>query len=43
MSSLVKKEKCGIITNDNAESIADVIDYLLSNREIAEEKGVKGK
>jgi len=43
MMKLVKNEKCGLITEDNAKSLAESIDYLLSNDSISREMGEKGR
>jgi len=43
MSKLVREEKCGIVTEDNHTSLAEGIEYLLSNPRIAEEMGMKGR
>ena len=43
MAQLVEKEKCGVITDDSADSLCHSIKYLLSNHAIAEEMGIRGR
>ena len=43
MSRLVENEKCGISTDSDARSLAEAIDYMLSNPLLAEEMRVKGR
>lgn len=43
MSKLVEREKCGISSSCNPTSLSESIDYVLSNRTIAEEMGLKGR
>lgn len=43
VAALIEKEKCGLITQTDPSSIADGIEYLLENREIATEMGRRGR
>lgn len=41
---IVEREKCGLITEEaNAESLAEAIDYALSNDSLSQEMGKKGR
>jgi glycosyltransferase involved in cell wall biosynthesis len=40
---LIEKEKCGIVSECNATSLSKAIEYLLSNRAVAEEMGLNGR
>jgi len=41
--NLVKKEKCGIVSHDNPLSLADAMEYLILNPQIAKEIGNHGR
>jgi len=43
MAKIVRSEKCGLITEENARSLAESIDYLLSNDSLSQEMGEKGR
>ena len=43
MAKLVKNEKCGLVVEENAESLAEAIDYLLSNESLSQEMGERGR
>lgn len=43
MKRLVEKEKCGIVAHDNSTSLAEAIEYLVSNPQIAKEMGNRGR
>ena len=43
MSNIVKSEKCGLVAEENAESFAEAIDYLLSNESLSQEMGERGR
>ncbi len=43
MARLVEREKCGLVAEDNAGSLAQAIDILLSDRSLSEEMGEKGR
>lgn len=44
MANIVKKENCGLVVNtENPEEIANAFEYLMKNRNEAEEMGRRGK
>jgi len=43
MARLVNSEKCGFVAEDNAESLAETIGYLVSDDSLAREMGEKGR
>ena len=43
MASLVHKEKCGIVVDDSAKSIADAIKYLLESPDESMKMGLNGR
>lgn len=43
MGKIVRNEKCGLVTEENARSLAESIDYLLSNDSLSQEMGEKGR
>jgi len=43
MKKLVETEKCGLVSDCDAESLSEAIDYLISNTDVAEEMGLKGR
>ena len=43
MARLAEREKCGVVTNCDPKSLSEAIDYLLSNKRVSEELGLKGR
>jgi len=43
MRRIVEKERCGIVVESNASSLAEAIEYILYNPRIAQEMGIRGR
>lgn len=43
MKRIVEKEKCGVVTHDSSESLAQGIEFLIQKPQLAEEMGKRGR